>query len=78
MNAGIVVRLAMMIATSSICGCGGDSREKEREDIDTVFDPLTETLDRAEAVQDVGLEHKEAMDESMRRMEEGADDNGGD
>ena len=76
MKSRCVSRLLTLTLTTALGACGSDSADKEREDVETLFDPLTETLDRAEDVEDMSLEHKKAMDERMRQMEEGADDNG--
>lgn len=49
-----------------LTGCnGGESdREAERE---TVFDPLTGTLDRAEATQELERERKRRIDEELEK-----------
>ncbi len=44
-----------------VAGCGGS--ETESGEPETVFDPMVETLDQAEAVQDLDLQRKRRMDE---------------
>ncbi|MGH8223246.1 MAG: hypothetical protein ACREQZ_09770 [Woeseiaceae bacterium] len=73
----ILMTLSMIVTMTMLAACGGsDDRdtadaEEERE---TVFDPLTDALGEAEAVEDAALEHKQRMDEALRRVEEGLDD----
>ena len=46
------------------CGNSGSSGSSEPEAQDEgVFDPMVETIDRAESVQDIGLDRKDQMDE---------------
>lgn len=56
--------LVVVLCGLSLAGCGSDEREA-REDRETVFDPLVETLDQAEAVEDVVLEQKSRIDQAL-------------
>jgi hypothetical protein len=60
-----------MLAAITAGSCGGPDVDRapagEERPADTVFDPLVETLDRAEAVQDT-LDQRAA--EQRRRLEE--------
>lgn len=58
------ILLAIGVLVLGISGC---AQEKEEEE--GVFDPLVNTLDRAEAVQDIGLEHKNQLDEALEEAE---------
>lgn len=49
-----------------LCGCGDRSRDEEKEG---VFDPMISTIDKAEEVQDIGLEHKDQLDEALKEAE---------
>lgn len=62
----------LILAGVLAAGCGSGDREEE-VDRETVFDPLVDTLDQAEAVNDLTLEHKSRMDEALDEME-GDDD----
>ena len=59
--------IAGMLILSS--GCGGSEDTNPPEDIDreTVFDPLIETLDRAEGVEDT---LRESAEQRRRQLEE--------
>ena len=60
--------LALILTAIIAVGCGSGD-EQEEADRETVFDPLVNTLEEAEAVNDVALEQKERMDEALRQME---------
>jgi hypothetical protein len=68
--------ISLCAAALAVAGCGGaasgdaDSRDAQREAAEpreTVFDPLTSTIDRAEGVQQTVDEHAA---EQRRRIEE--------
>ena len=64
-----MMRRAMTVVAAiamAACGSGEPDREADRE---TVFDPLVDTLEEAEAINDVALEQKARMDEALREME---------
>ena len=56
-----------------LAGCGGGSAEQKSADSaeaeEGVFDPLVGALDRAKAVEDIGLERKQEIDERMKALE---------
>lgn len=54
----------------ALSACGSSNESATRSDDETVFDPLTETLDRAEEVQSTLDERAEAL---RRRVEESED-----
>lgn len=49
-----------------VIGCSDGSRDKEEEG---VFDPMVKTIDRATEVQEIGLEHKDQLDEALKEAE---------
>jgi hypothetical protein len=54
-----------------LSGCGANSDSStEREDRETVFDPLVSNIDKAKEVEEQVLEHKRQMDEALSKMEE--------
>ena len=53
--------------------CGGASNEASDDESDSVFEPMTRTLDDAAEVEEKVLQQKEQLDEALRRME-GDDD----
>lgn len=60
--------IAVFTFSLLLCACGSDKAEEEA-DRETVFDPLTNTLEEAEQLNDVALEQKARMDEALRQME---------
>jgi hypothetical protein len=54
-----------------LCACGGPDREPEEthEERVDVLDPMTDTMDRAKAVEELGRERKKAMDEALEEAE---------
>jgi hypothetical protein len=66
----IAVVLSLVLA-----GCGSsDDAATEAEDRETVFDPMIETLEKAEAVEDLVMQQKKDMDAALDRMEGETDD----
>ncbi len=59
------------LALTACGGTGEDSAEKEDtyEDRETVFDPMTDTIDRAKEVEEMGKDRKKAMDEALEGAE---------
>jgi hypothetical protein len=65
------MRIVFTVLVLALAGCGGGSESRaEREDIDTVFDPMVDTIDQAKQVEEQVMEHKRQMDEAIRKMEE--------
>jgi hypothetical protein len=60
-----------LVLMTTLIGCGGAADPETSEDRETVFDPLTETIDRAESVQDT----VDAQAEALRRQIEEAEGN---
>ena len=65
---------ALLLATLAACGepapqDEAEAREKGRDTDETVFDDMIQTQDRARAVEDLALGHKEAMDEAISESE---------
>lgn len=54
--------LPLLAVALLLVGCGGGEPPPEA----SAFDPMTETLDRAEAVEDLSLERKQQLDERLR------------
>ena len=57
----------LLVSAAMLGGCGSD--EKDEEDRETVFDPLLDTLEEAEQLNDIALEQKARMDEALRQAE---------
>ena len=66
------VLAGLMIATVLLCGC---SQERDPEDEESVFDPMTKTIDRAKEVE---LEVGNRIDELNQRLEDAESGNGED
>lgn len=69
MRAILLIGVWMMLAA---CGGADDDAAKTDEpyeDRETVFDPMTDTIDRAKEVEDIGKDRKKAMDEALEEAE---------
>ena len=63
--------LMAIVVAMTIAGCSEDSNEQqaEREDIETVFDPMVSNIDKAKQVEQQVLEQKKKMDEAISQAE---------
>ncbi|WP_405227307.1 hypothetical protein [Lentisalinibacter sediminis] len=57
-----------------LAACGGADDEATKsdepyEDRETVFDPMTDTIDRAKEVEEMGKDRKKAMDEALEEAD---------
>jgi len=67
----------LLLSTSAglaLAACGGTGDESADtadtyEDRETVFDPMTDTIDRAKEVEEMGKDRKKAMDEALQEAE---------
>ena len=59
----------VLLLGSVFSACGSAEDTTDDTDRETVFDPLTETLDEAEQVEDLVRRQKQQMDEALRRLE---------
>ena len=64
-----------------LVGCGSSEDTEtdttdatEAQDVETVFDPLLESIDKAKAVEDIVMQQKQQMDEALKKMEGETDD----
>ena len=58
--------------TLVLAACGGSAEPDatvETEDKETVFDPMTDQIDKAKAVEDSALQHKEDIDKALEDVE---------
>ena len=70
--------LKVYLGVAALCAlglgaCGGGSSERAQSSTsdsadEGVFDPLVDTLDRAESVEDVGLERKDSLDDRLEEL----------
>lgn len=71
--------LLLIGACLALAACGGPDDEAAKtdesdteetyEDRETVFDPMTDTIDRAKEVEELGKDRKKAMDEALEGAE---------
>lgn len=68
--------LTLILLCLLLAACGNEAADDAagKEDEESVFDPLVESVDKAKAVEDTVLQQKEDMDEAMKQMEEGGED----
>jgi ABC-type glycerol-3-phosphate transport system substrate-binding protein len=77
-------KLLLIGACLALAACGGADDEAAKtdepyadepyaddtyEDRETVFDPMTDTIDRAKEVEEMGKDRKKAMDEALEGAE---------
>lgn len=62
----IIIVTALLLAA---CG-GGSGDAAAPDDRETVFDPLTDQLDKAESVQDTTRQHKDDLDAALQTAED--------
>lgn len=60
--------ITLMIGLGLVA-CGGSDDAVDEADRETVFDPLVQTLEEAEGLDDMALEQKARMDEALRQIE---------
>ncbi|MEQ9562308.1 MAG: hypothetical protein RLN69_07295 [Woeseiaceae bacterium] len=65
--------VASILLCLALTACGNDPDNSGRDE-EKVFDPLIESVDKAQAVEDTVLQQKQDMDDAVQRMEEGAGD----
>jgi hypothetical protein len=63
--------LLPICACLSLLACGGSDREPQEpsEERTEVPDPMTDAMDRAKAVEELGRDRKKAMDEALEEAE---------
>lgn len=66
--------LVMIGACLLLAACSGAQDEPaesagDTEERETVFDPMTDSLDRAKDVEELGKDRKKAMDEALQDAE---------
>jgi hypothetical protein len=65
-TAMVIVALGIVLGG---CGAGETDRGADSEPRETVFDPLTDTLDRAEGVQDTLDERRDRLERELEEAE---------
>ena len=55
--------LAALLVSAALTACGGESEPKEAKG--TVFDDMVEAKDKARAVEDTTMQHKQNMDRAL-------------
>ena len=64
------MKFIVVIVVLVLAGCtSSDDAATEAEDRETVFDPMIETIDKAEEVEDLIMQQKKDMDAALDRME---------
>jgi hypothetical protein len=73
--------IVLLLAGLVLGGCNGGGDQEPAaavEDEAGVFDPMTDQVDKAKAVEEQLMEQKEAVDEALQQAEESAADPGDD
>ncbi len=77
-----LIGTVLLGCTMFVCACGGSAETPKEPDVassedgDSVFEPMTEALDRAEGVEAEAMEGKRRADAALERMERGGDPEG--
>ncbi len=70
------MKIHMIIACLALTACGEQTPREEpavTEERDSVFDPMTDQVDKAKAVEDAAHKHKQDIDDALRAIEEPAE-----
>jgi hypothetical protein len=72
--------IALTLLALALAACGGGDREPAAAaaDEEGVFDPMTDAVDKAKAVEGQVMEQKQAVDEALQRAEGRTADPAGD
>ncbi|MEX2123777.1 MAG: hypothetical protein WD795_07765 [Woeseia sp.] len=66
------ILIGAITTTLILAACGGTTEPEaavETEDEESVFDPMTDQIDKAREVEDAALEHKEDIDKALEDVE---------
>jgi hypothetical protein len=62
--------LAALLVAAALTACGGEREPKEPMEVkDTVFGDMTGTMDKARAVEDTTMQHKQDVDRALEDAE---------
>ncbi len=67
------MKIYTIVACLAIIACGEQTQREQpavTEERDSVFDPMTDQIDKAKAVEDAVLKHKQDIDDALRAIEE--------
>ncbi len=68
------MKMLVLIFFFVILGCGGETESTASEDKESVFDPLTDNLEKAKEVEDKVMEQKRQLDEAIENAESSVGD----
>jgi len=60
-----------------VAACNGEIEPQattEAEDVETVFDPMTDQIEKAKKVEDTAMQHKADIDAAIEESEASTDD----
>jgi hypothetical protein len=63
------MKALIMVACILLGACGDSEEAKQAGDRETVFDPLTQQVDKAKAVEQTVEQHKRELDEALEKTE---------
>lgn len=70
-------KIGLLIVGLLLAGCGGGGNDESAaatEDPESVFDPMTDQIDKAKAVEDQAMQHKEDIDSAVQQAGDTAAD----
>lgn len=65
-------RAVLLPAALALAACGGPERQ-EAEEAESAFEPMTEQLEKAKAVEGAAAERKREIDDALREVDEPPD-----
>ena len=63
------MKVLIMLACVFFAACGEPGETERARDRETAFDPLTQQVDKAKAVEDTVQQHKRDLDEALEKTE---------
>jgi hypothetical protein len=64
------MKIRVVIMWVLLAACGESEEARQAGDRETVFDPLTQQVDKAKAVEETVEQHKRDLDEALEKADE--------
>lgn len=63
------MKMLIILSCILLAACGEHEEAKQARDRETVFDPLTQQVDKAKTVEETVQQHKRDLDEALEKTE---------
>lgn len=64
------MKTLILVTCILLAACGESEEARQAEDRETVFEPLTQQVDKAKAVEETVEQHKRDLDEALQEAED--------